>query len=103
MDGLKDLLFRNGSHQNYQLSVSGGNDRTKFYTSVAYTNQEGIIYKQGLERFTGNANLTHKFGDFEVQVTSQFSKVDKTKLMKLPPMMDLWPITHSSKALINPL
>lgn len=39
----KDLLFRNGSHQNYQLSVSGGNDRTKFYTSAAYTNQEGII------------------------------------------------------------
>ena len=75
----KDLLFRNGSHQNYQLSVSGGNDRTKFYTSVAYTNQEGIIYKQGLERFTGNANLTHKFGDFEVQVTKlQFSK-SKTK------------------------
>ena len=75
----KDLLFRNGSHQNYQLSVSGGNDRTKFYTSVAYTNQEGIIYKQGLERFTGNANLTHKFGDFEVQVTSQFSKVRQNK------------------------
>lgn len=75
----KDLLFRNGSHQNYQLSVSGGNDRTKFYTSAAYTNQEGIIYKQGLERFTGNANLTHKFGDFEVQVTSQFSKVRQNK------------------------
>lgn len=74
MDGLERPAFRNGSHQNYQLSVSGGNDRTKFYTSAAYTNQEGIIYKQGLERFTGNANLTHKFGDFEVQVTSQFSK-----------------------------
>lgn len=43
MDGLERPAFRNGSHQNYQLSVSGGNDRTKFYTSAAYTNQEGII------------------------------------------------------------
>lgn len=75
----KDLLFRKGSHQNYQFGVSGGNDRTKFYTSVAYTNQEGIIYKQALERFTGNANLTHKFGNFEIQATSQFSKMKQNK------------------------
>ncbi|MCD8093904.1 MAG: SusC/RagA family TonB-linked outer membrane protein [Bacteroides sp.] len=75
----KDLLFRRGSHQNYQFSVSGGSERTKFYTSVAYTNQEGIVFKQSLERFTGNANLTHKFGNFELQVTSQFSKVKQNK------------------------
>ena len=75
----KDLLFRKGSHQNYQFSVSGGSERTKFYTSIAYTSQEGIVYKQSLERFTGNANLTHKFGDFELQVTSQFSKVRQNK------------------------
>lgn len=76
----KDLLFQNGSHQNYQFSVSGGNERTKFYASTAYTNQEGIVHKQGLERFTGNANLSHKFGNFEIQVTSQFSKVRQNKM-----------------------
>lgn len=39
-----DLLTRTGSHQNYQLSVTGGNDRTKFYASLAYNKQEGILY-----------------------------------------------------------
>ena len=75
-----DLLTRTGSHQNYQLSVTGGNDRTKFYASLAYNKQEGILYDQGLERFTGNANLSHKFGRFELQVTSQFSRVRQDKV-----------------------
>lgn len=70
----KDLLFRTGHHSNYQVDVSGGNDRTKFYASLSYGNQDGIIYDQGLERFTGNANLTHKFGRFELQITSQFAR-----------------------------
>ena len=78
----KDLLFQNGSHQNYQFNVSGGTERTKFYTSMAYTKQDGIIQNQGLERFTGNANLTHKFGRFELQVTSQFSKVRQSKTLE---------------------
>lgn len=75
-----DLLTRNGSHQNYQIGVSGGNDRTQFYASLAYNKQEGILYNQGLERFTGNANLTHKFGRFELQVTSQFSRTRQNKV-----------------------
>ncbi len=76
----KDLLFRTGSHSNYQVGVSGGNDRTKFYTSLSYNKQDGIAYNQGLERFTGNANLTHKFGRFELQVTSQFSRTRQNKV-----------------------
>lgn len=31
----KKLLFRTGTHQNYQANVSGGNDRTPFYTSTS--------------------------------------------------------------------
>ncbi len=75
-----DELTRTGSHQNYQVGVSGGNDRTKFYASLAYNKQEGILYNQGLERFTGNANLTHTFGRFELQVTSQFSRMRQNKV-----------------------
>ena len=80
-------------------------DRTKFYTSAAYANQEGIIYKQGLERFTGNANLTHKFGDFEVQVTKPISKVRQNKTNEADLlMMGLRLITaFFQRPLINPL
>lgn len=76
----KDLLFRTGSHQNYQVGVSGGNDRTKFYASLSYNKQEGIVDDQDLERFTGNANLTHSFGRFELQLTSQFARSRQNKV-----------------------
>lgn len=72
-------MFKTGSHQNYQVSVSGGNDRTKFYASLSYTKQDGIVENQGLKRFTGNANLTHTFGRFTLQVTSQISKMEQGK------------------------
>lgn len=74
----KDLLFRTGSHSNYQVSVSGGSEKTKFYTSMSYMKQEGILYNQGLERFTGNASVDHTFGKFNLRVNSQFSKMNQS-------------------------
>ena len=56
----KDVLFRNGSHQNYEINAQGGNEKTRFYTSFAYTKQEGITNVSGYERFTGRANVTHQ-------------------------------------------
>ena len=71
----KDILFRNGSHQNYEVSLNGGSQNTKFYSSISYTKQQGILYNQGLERFTGNANVTHTFGHFTVNASTLFSKM----------------------------
>ena len=56
----KDVLFRNGSHQNYEVNAQGGNEKTRFYTSFAYTKQEGITNVSGYERFTGRANVNTK-------------------------------------------
>lgn len=75
----KDLLFKTGSHQNYQVSANGGSANTQFYASLSYTKQDGIIENQGLERYTGNANLTHKFKNLTLQVTSQFSKMKQER------------------------
>lgn len=55
-------------------AVSGGGQDTQFYTSLSYTKQDGIIQNQGLERFAGNANLTHTFNRLTVQVTSSSLK-----------------------------
>lgn len=73
----KKALFRTGVHKNYQASVSGGSDNTKFYVSAAYTDQEGIIKNQGMERTTFNANLSHHFGRFDVNYTSQLSMMNQ--------------------------
>lgn len=75
----RDLLVKTGHHQNYQVALSGGTDKTKFYTSLSYMNQEGIFKGQGLERFTGAINLEHKFGRFTFNYNGQFSKMNQQK------------------------
>ena len=74
----KSLLFKTGHHQNYQVSLSGGGESTRFYTSLSYMKQTGIFSNQGMERFTGNANVTHKFGHFTLTYSSLFSKVNQS-------------------------
>lgn len=73
----KSLLFKRGHHQNYQVSLSGGGESTRFYTSLSYMKQTGIFSNQGMERFTGNANVTHKFGHFTLTYSSLFSKINQ--------------------------
>ena len=73
----KDILFKTGHHQNYQVSLSGGSENTQFYTSLSYMKQTGITANQALERFTGNANLTHKFGHFTLNYSALFTKMNQ--------------------------
>ena len=44
----KSLLFKTGHHQNYQVSLSGGGESTRFYTSLSYMKQTGIFSNQGM-------------------------------------------------------
>lgn len=74
----KKLLFRTGTHQNYQANVSGGNERTMFYASAAYTKQNGITEQQSLERLTGNLNVTHTWGRLTLNLSSMFSKMGQS-------------------------
>ena len=74
----KDLLFKTGHHQNYQVSVNGGSESTQFYSSISYVKQDGIFTNQGLERFTGNANVSHKFGRFTVRLSSMFTRMHQS-------------------------
>lgn len=71
----KSLLFGTGSHQNYEVSVDGGNDNTRFYASASYLKQDGIVSTQGLERMTGSAHLTHTAGRFSLLLSTQFAKL----------------------------
>jgi TonB-linked SusC/RagA family outer membrane protein len=56
----QDEAFKTGIIDNYELSMSGGNDATTFYTSVSYNKQEGSLINIDFDRITGRMNLTHK-------------------------------------------
>lgn len=53
----QDLVLRKSALQMYQVSVSGGSDKVKVYSSVKYTNNKGIIISSFNEYLTGKLNL----------------------------------------------
>lgn len=59
----RDVMFKNGSHQNYEFSAAGGTDKVKYYSSLAYLKQEGITLSSGLERISGRLNVDYQATD----------------------------------------
>lgn len=50
-------IFTTAPIQSHTLSASGGNDKIKFYSSLEYFNQDGIIINTNFKRFSGRFNL----------------------------------------------
>lgn len=51
-DSWIDEAFRKSLRQEYNLSLSGGNDKLNFYGSLGYLNNKGIAYNSDFERYT---------------------------------------------------
>lgn len=56
----QSLLFRTAILQNYNISVSGGDEKTNFYISGELTSQEAIVRTQDFGRYAFRFNLDHK-------------------------------------------
>lgn len=52
-----DEIFRTAWLQQYNLQLSGGNDRTTYYLSGGYYTQDGILEKSNFKRYTVNADV----------------------------------------------
>lgn len=54
-----DYAYQTGVSQNHNMSFSGANDATSYFISVGYSNQNGILRKDGFTRKVGRANIDH--------------------------------------------
>ena len=71
VDGnLRDALFRRSISTQHQLSLAGGNERTRFFVSGSIFNQDGVVITTGLKRVTGRINLDHTLGNFKIGVNT---------------------------------
>lgn len=52
--------YRQGSFNQFDLSASGGTEKTKFYSSFGYQNQKGIIIRNAFQRYSGRLNVDHQ-------------------------------------------
>jgi TonB-linked SusC/RagA family outer membrane protein len=62
----QDQIYQKGAMQNYDLSLSGGNENSAFRLSAGYLNQKGIVIRTGLERYNFRANSDFKKGRLKI-------------------------------------
>lgn len=59
-------IFNSAQRQSHEFSIGGGNDKSTFYTSFGYYDQEGIVLREisNYKRINARFNSTHKVFDF---------------------------------------
>ncbi|WP_407486546.1 SusC/RagA family TonB-linked outer membrane protein [Elizabethkingia anophelis] len=60
------LIFNSAARTSHDISVSGGNDKSTFFGSFGYYNQEGIVMRDisNYKRITARLNSSHKVFPF---------------------------------------
>lgn len=56
----QDEIFRTAMVQNHNLSIVGGNKSSSYRASLGYMDQDGIINKTGMKKYSGRLNMTTK-------------------------------------------
>lgn len=54
-----EKAFQQGTLKSYELSASGGDDKTRFFASGSVLQQEGIAVQTQLERYSARFNIDH--------------------------------------------
>jgi len=54
-----DLFMQNATTQNYEASVSGGNEKTNFSASLAGMFDKGLFKNDAMNRYSGRINIDH--------------------------------------------
>lgn len=78
-----DLITRNGSVQQHNVSVQGGSKNTNFMMSLNYYDNRGIIENSGMKRYSAKINVDqviNKYFKTGVNITASRIANDNTQL-----------------------
>lgn len=111
--------YRTGIQQNYQLSFSGGNDKTTYYVSGGYQDETGIVRPASFDRISFQSNIDTKLKDWVKLTTSvNFSRTQRKdtpdnngagkggvilSVINTPPFMTVWDPEKPGKYMSNTL
>ncbi len=56
-----DAIFQTAPTQNFNIGISGGSDNGKYRMSIGYMDQQGILKRTGLKKYTFNLTGAYKF------------------------------------------
>ena len=72
-------VYRTGFTTDHQISINGGNDRTKFFTSFGYNKVNGTVKGSSFERYSGRLNLEHKVTNwFKISAKQMLALTDQS-------------------------
>jgi len=54
---MDEALAQNPLRQDYILTITGGNDNTKYMSSIGYMKEDGLLKTTGFNRYSGRANV----------------------------------------------
>ncbi len=74
----EDAIFRTGVYRNHDLSFSGGDEKSTYFSSVSYSKEDGMVRANGLDRLSGRLNMTNKLNNWlSLGTNVSFSSVKK--------------------------
>jgi TonB-linked SusC/RagA family outer membrane protein len=77
----QNAALRSAASQSHQLTVSGGDDKTRYLLSGNYTDQSGIIINTDFQRYTGRFNFERDlFKNLTVGITANAGKLTQNGL-----------------------
>ena len=76
-DWQEAIKNNNASIQDYNVSISGGNEASTYYTSFGYASQEGTLIGSAVDRYSLAVNSDHTLKDWlKIGEVFRFSRVD---------------------------
>jgi TonB-linked SusC/RagA family outer membrane protein len=106
----EDVLFKTGTDQNYQLSLSNGNDKLKYFISAGHAEEKGIVNKAYFKRTNVRANIdsemfkwlsismsaayTNNRGRSVTENSSSMRSGSILSVINTPPFMQIWSTTN---------
>lgn len=77
----QDEAFQTGGIQQIDINASGGNEKTRFYISGHFSDQNGIILRNDFKRYSGRINLDHAVSDrLKIGVNMSLAKTINNRL-----------------------
>ncbi|HSJ69998.1 MAG TPA: TonB-dependent receptor [Anditalea sp.] len=77
-----DQVTRTAPIQNYEISLSGGNERTKYYLSGNYFDQQGTVINSRFNRMSTRFNLDHQVNErLSISFNSGISRAVQNRIV----------------------
>ncbi|QEH44194.1 TonB-dependent receptor [Chitinophaga sp. XS-30] len=74
----QDMVFRDAFMHNHNISVRGGNDKTRYSVSGSLLGQDGIIINSGYKRYQGRVSLDQTIsGKFKVGININYTSTKR--------------------------